>query len=107
MLSREDGRIDWSSSAQTIHNLVRGTNPWPGAWTLLDGERIKIHRSRVTDIACGSVAAGTVGPRDSGRLLVGTADRLLEILEIQREAKPRTTGAAFLNGLHGEARFAD
>ena len=106
MLSRKDGHIDWSSSAQTIHNLVRGTNPWPGAWTLIDSERVKIHRSRLTDIACGSVAAGAVGPRDSGRLFIGTADRLLEILEIQREGKPRTTGVAFLNGLHGEARFA-
>ena len=106
MLAREDGRIDWSLPAQAIHNLVRGTNPWPGAWTTLDNERVKLHRSHPTSIARGPVAGGQIGPREDGRLLVGTGDRLIEILEIQREGKPRTSGAAFLNGLRSETRFA-
>jgi len=105
MMSRENGRMDWSQPAREIHNLVRGMNPWPGAWTLLGGERVKIHRSQLTDIACGHVAPGMIGPREDGRLLVGTQDRLIEILEIQREGKPRTSGFAFLNGLHSDASF--
>jgi len=105
MMSRENGRMDWSQPAREIHNLVRGMNPWPGAWTLLGGERVKIHRSQLTDIACGHVAPGMIGPREDGRLRVGTQDRLIEILEIQREGKPRTSGFAFLNGLHSDASF--
>ena len=106
LLSREDGRIDWASPARMIHNLVRGTNPWPGAWTTFDGERVKIHRTKLSGIGSGHVEPGEVGPREDRRLLIGTQDELLEIVELQRDCKPRTTGEAFLNGIHGEARFA-
>ena len=106
LLSREDGHIDWASPARTIHNLVRGTHPWPGAWTTLDGERVKIHRTKPSGIARGHVEPGEIGPREGRRLLIGTQDELLEIVELQRDCKPRTTGEAFLNGIHGEARFA-
>jgi len=105
MMSREDGRVDWLQPAQTIHDLVRGVNPWPGASALLGEERVKIHRTQRTDIACGEVGSGRIGPREDGRLLVGTQDQLIEILEIQRSGKPRTSGNAFLNGLHSETHF--
>ena len=42
MLKKEDGRIDWSRSAVEIHNQVRGLDPWPGAYTTLDGEVLKL-----------------------------------------------------------------
>lgn len=105
-LSRDDGRIDWRSPADGIHNLVRGAYPWPGAWTLLDDERVKVHRTRTTDIECGPIAPGEVGLREADRLLVGTGSRLLEICEVQREGRPRTGGSDFLHGLHGPARFS-
>ncbi|MBW8073345.1 MAG: formyltransferase [Ferrovum sp.] len=42
----EDGRIDWSQPAQTIHNLVRGVAPpYPGAFTLVDGQPLRILRT--------------------------------------------------------------
>lgn len=47
MLSRELSPIDWSRDAQTIHNQIRGLNPWPSATTALDGKTLKIHGSRV------------------------------------------------------------
>jgi methionyl-tRNA formyltransferase len=105
LMSRETGRIDWTAPAQQIHNLVRGTNPWPGAWTQLDGERVKVHRTARTDVKCGPIPPGEVALRDTDRLLVGTGDYLIEILEAQREGKPRVDGAAFLHGLHGPARL--
>src|SRR2546425_1841761 len=46
-LTREDGRIDWSRSAQEITNQVRGCNPWPLAVTYLRGEAVTIHRAEV------------------------------------------------------------
>ncbi len=104
-LSREDGRIDWSSPAQRIHDLVRGTSPWPGTWTLLEDERVKIHRTSLTDVASGRIPPGQIGLRETDRLLVGTGDRLIEVHEIQREGRPRVSGADFLHGLHGSARF--
>lgn len=99
MLRREDGLIDWQKKAQTIHNRVRGMNPWPGAYTHLGKARIKVHRTALTGVACGEVRPGQIALRETGRLLAGTADALLEVLEIQREARPRVSGSAFLNGL--------
>lgn len=104
-LGRDDGRIDWTQSALAVHNLVRGMNPWPGAWATSDGERVKVHRAALTDISVGHLAPGVLGPREAKRLLVACGDRLLEILEIQREGRSRTSGAEFLNGLHRTASF--
>jgi len=104
-LTRADGRIDWNQPAECIHNLVRGTIPWPGAWAQLDGKRVKIHRTRPTSLESGVLAPGMIGPVETRRLLVGTGGRLLEVLELQREGKGRTSGTAFLNGLSPQARF--
>ncbi len=104
-LTREDGHIDWTRPAHAIHDLVRGTQPWPGAWTELDGQRIKIHATRKTGLASGAIQPGEIGVPETNRLFVGSGDELLEILELQRECKPRTSGPDFLHGLHGSTRF--
>ncbi len=49
MMTRETGLIDWNMSAGKIHNLVRGTNPWPGAYTFYKGERMKIWKTALLD----------------------------------------------------------
>ena len=105
-LSRADGKIDWTRNARDVHNLVRGLNPWPGAFTHLGTEAVKIHRIAITGIGRGSITPGTIALQETGRLLVGTDNELIEILEIQRECRPRTGGSAFLNGLRGESRFS-
>jgi methionyl-tRNA formyltransferase len=105
-LGRDDGRIDWTRPASDVRNLVRGMNPWPGAWTTLAGRRIKIHRAALTQIGVGALGAGSPGPREAGRLLVACGDRMLDIEEIQREGRPKTSGAEFLNGLLRDAVFA-
>jgi methionyl-tRNA formyltransferase len=104
-LSRDDGRIGWGSPVRRIHDLVRGTSPWPGAWTLLGDERVKVHRTSTTEIECGPISPGEIGLRETDRLIVGTGDRLIEIHEIQREGRPRISGADFLHGLRGPASF--
>ena len=105
LMSRDTGRIDWAAPAQQVHDLVRGTNPWPGAWTQLDGERVKVHRTARTEVDRGSISSGEVALRDTNRLLVATGDRLIELLEVQRVGRPRIGGVAFLHGLRGPARF--
>jgi len=105
-LTRDNGRIDWTQPAQTIHNLVRGTVPWPGAWSHLGKRRVKIHKTRLLDSAAGPIGPGEIGLPETNRLIVGTSDGLLEILEIQREGKPAVCGADFLHGVHLPARFS-
>jgi methionyl-tRNA formyltransferase len=105
VLTRDDGRIDWSAGARAIHDLVRGTSPWPGAWTRLDEERVKIHRTSRTGVGRGPIHPGEIALVETGRLLVGTGDELIELLEVQREGRPRVGGGAFLNGLRTTSRF--
>jgi methionyl-tRNA formyltransferase len=105
-LCREDGRIDWTQKAQEIHNRVRGMNPYPGAFTLLGDETVKVHRTATTGIGAGDTLPGAIALQETGRLLVGTGDELIELLEVQRACRPRVTGRDFLNGLRGEARFS-
>ena len=104
-LTRENGHIDWRQPATQIHNLIRGTLPWPGAWTTLGNHRVKIHRTRLTDMPSGILKPGEIGPSETNRLLIGTGDRLLEILQLQREGKSSVHGCDFLHGAHLPASF--
>lgn len=50
MLDKEIAQIDWNQSAEDIHNLIRGLNPWPTALTFYNGEQMKIHESEVLNV---------------------------------------------------------
>ena len=63
MLEKEHGKIDWEKPAEEIRNLIRGTLPWPGAYTTLDGKLLKIYRAGVSD---GVGGPGEVIKSDSG-----------------------------------------
>ena len=109
LLEKSLGRIDWSKDARSIHNLVRGTSPWPGAFTQLDGATVKIHATRVIAMDAAVAEHGAVirSSRDEG-IVVGTAGGALAITELQREGKRRMTAAEFLAGnpLSAGARFS-
>lgn len=96
MLSKEDGRIDCGRSAKAIHDLVRGTNPWPCAFALLDGQPLKIFETRRTDETFADVP-GTLRER-GGRLYLRCVDGALEIVSLQASGKKRMDTAAFLRG---------
>lgn len=93
-LKKEDGRINWLSSARDIFNLIRGTYPWPCAYCFLKNERIKIIKAQVIE---GSAAAGLI-LRAKNELIVGTGKGLLQILLIQPEGKKIMTAKEFICG---------
>jgi len=95
-LHKEDGRIRWEWDARRIHDLVRGTHPWPGAHTTLRDKLVKVHRTRVVDGAADA-PAGTILPRRD-RLLVGTGHGILEILELQPAGCRAISGSEFNRG---------
>jgi methionyl-tRNA formyltransferase len=94
MLTREDGRMDFSRTALELVNRWRGFQPWPGAWTTLRGKKLIVHRACVS---AESVEAGVVRVED-GRLLLGCAAGAVELLEVQMEGKKRMTAKEFLRG---------
>jgi len=94
LIDRATAQIDWTRSAQEIHNLVRGFNPWPTAWSLLANERIKVHRTR---IVAGSGPPGQVIQADSS-LVVATGDGALVLEEAQLPGKRVQQGRDLVNG---------
>ena len=95
MLKKEDGMIDWSRTAPSIKNLVRGMTPWPGAFTFLDGGTLKIYR---VTAAHGSGPPGMVLQTGKNRIEVACAGGSLIIEELQLEGRKRLKAAEFLAG---------
>ncbi len=95
-LEKEDGEIDWSKGAGDIRNLIRGTNPFPGAFTLWRDKLLKVHRATVDT---GQGEAGTVIGADGKRgLIVGTGKGVLALDEVQPAGKRRMSGTDFVRG---------
>lgn len=98
-LKKEDGLIDWRRPAREIVNLVRGVNPWPGAYTHYEEHTIKVWKAAATPGGNAGAAPGTIlaaSPRDG--LLVATGDGVLSLHIIQTEGKKALLAAEFLLG---------
>lgn len=98
MLKKEHGKLDFTQTAAVVHNLVRGTNPWPGAYALLDGEQLKIHKTRKTDQLIGDEPVGILKGNAKSGLFVRCADAWLEILELQATGGKRLPAKDYLAG---------
>lgn len=93
MIDKSMAEIDWSQDAATIHNLVRGFNPWPIAWTTMGGERMKVKRTRVVK---GDGPAGTV--IEAGKCLkVAAGTGALELEQVQLPGKRAQQGLDLVN----------
>lgn len=97
MLDKSLGRLSFNKPAAQIERLIRGLNSWPGTYTYINGKTLKIWESKLTDIPSNG-EPGTVYSADGGRLLINTADNVLEILTIQLEGKKRMDVKSFLLG---------
>ncbi len=95
LLKKDDGRMDWSRPARDLYNFVRGMHPWPGAFSYLDGARVKLLKVRAAD---GSGEPGKVVSVTSDYFVVGAGKGLLEVLELQPEGKRPMSARAFLQG---------
>jgi len=95
-VKKEDGLVVWQHDALTIHNLIRGLNPWPLAYTYFGGQYLRVLRSRVVDISLSLRPGEVVSVRDD--LYVGTGDKALELLLVQPSGKRVMTGAEFSRG---------
>lgn len=98
LLDRSMEHIDWSKTAQEVHNLIRGFNPAPSTFTKLpNGKSLKIWSSKITDKS-STAAAGTVIETGKHSFFVACGEGVLEITEVQPESKKRMPAQVFLNG---------
>jgi methionyl-tRNA formyltransferase len=93
-LKREDGKIDWSQSAEAIERKIRAYNPWPGAFMKIDRQNLKIFSASLVDLT------GQPGEvlRNDKTLIVATGNGALALGEVQFEGKRRMSAAEFLRG---------
>lgn len=97
MISKQMGKIDWNMGAVEIERLIRGLNPWPSAYTSLNGKSLKVWKASVIDGGDKEQAA-TVVKVDRKSLWVQTGCGILSLDEVQLEGKKRMMTADFLRG---------
>lgn len=85
--------VDFSLSAQEVHNKVRGLNPWPVATTKICGKNVKIYSTRLCEKSGKPGGIISIKP-----LVIACKEKSVEILELQPEGKKRMTAEAFLAG---------
>jgi methionyl-tRNA formyltransferase len=97
MLKKDMGEIDWTRSAVTIERLIRGLNPWPSAYTHLNGKTLKIWQGEVLTEDTKE-EPGTVIRVEKDGFVIQTGAGLLKVKELQLEGKKRMEAGAFLRG---------
>lgn len=97
ILTRDDGRIDWTKDATTIDRMVHAYHPWPGTWTMMDGKRLKVMNVEIVD-GDENFKPGKAFALD-GRPCIAAGDgAAVELLEVQIEGKTQVSGKDFLKG---------
>lgn len=98
LLDRSMECIDWTKSAEEVHNLIRGFNPAPSTFTKLpNGKSLKLWGSRLASMSADA-AAGTVVQVGKHSFFVACGTGVVEITEVQPESKKRMPAQVFING---------
>ena len=96
MLNKEIANIDFSKTAEEIVSLVKGLNPWPVAYTVLNGIKLKVYSAKISEY---KGTPGEIIKSDCKEgLIIGTKNGAVEFVEIQPENKKRMTAKSYLVG---------
>jgi methionyl-tRNA formyltransferase len=98
MLKKEMAKLDFTKTAQQVHNWVRGMNPWPTAYCMFNGKMLKIHASAKS----GKQLKTGLARVEDNRLFIGCAEGAIEVLTLQMEGARRMDTAQFLCGHAGK-----
>lgn len=98
MISKKMGLMDFSKSAEELERLVRGLNPWPSAYTFLNGKTLKVWKCAVENTKGEETVPGTIIGVDKSGIHVACGKDALILKEVQLEGKKRMETDAFLRG---------
>ena len=87
-------KINWHLPTPSVWNLIRGSNPQPGAWTTLEGEKVRIFDAEVI-LSPRSVQPGQIVARDESSLCVATADGQIRIRRLQAQGQKKVDAGAW------------
>ena len=103
LLKKGDGLVDWKQSAEQICRLVRGFSPWPGAFSYLDGHRIKLLKAHIINRTGGNRPGQIMEVNRKDGLLVNAAGKSsVSITVIKPENKRAITAWEYVQGFRGE-----
>jgi methionyl-tRNA formyltransferase len=109
ILTREDGRIDFSRGAQEIYNRWRGFQPWPGAWSMLANKKFTVTRMALATKRAAPSGLERGGLFEESRRLYAVCGEgeWVEFIEVQLEGRRSMPASEFLRGnaLQGGARL--
>lgn len=98
MITKQMGLLDFHKNAEELERLIRGMDPWPSAYTFLNGKSLKVWKAAVEQKTSGQEEPGTVTGTDKEGIHVTCGQDSLILKEIQLEGKKRMDAAAFLRG---------
>ncbi len=98
MISKEDGHIDFSQSAQQIERKIRAFDPWPGSFAMLGDKTFKFWKAEALNMECEDVVKGTVLAAGGNGLEVATGVGILRVTELQAPGKKRVAAADYFRG---------
>jgi methionyl-tRNA formyltransferase len=97
-IKREQEKIDWSKTGEEIYNHIRGLNPWPVAFTTLDGQTLKIWRSEKVAGTKGEEPGTVIKNNPDGITLSTGDDTAIKIKELQPSGKTKMKCEEFYRG---------
>ena len=98
-ITKEEEKINFNCYSKDIRNLIRGLSSIPGAYCIINGKRMKIYASELTNIKSNKTP-GTIEKIDKTGIYISTKDNLLKITNIKLEGKKRCLVNEFINGIH-------
>lgn len=96
-LSKDEGHIDWQQSAEAIARLIRAFNPWPGTYTDLDTQRVRIHQAQAMAGDSGK-APGTVLSRERDSIDIACGEGILRVTRVQLPGSKAQSINDLING---------
>ena len=97
MISKSDGRLDFEKTPEELERLVRGVDPWPGAYTVYNGEIMKVWKAFPVDQESAAQAGTITSVSDEG-IEISAGGKILLITEIQTSGKKRMKVKEYLKG---------
>ena len=101
MITKQMGLMDFNRPAEELERLVRGLNPWPSAYTFINGKTLKVWKCKVSTEKTDAVP-GTIFLADKEGIHTACGEGVLILTEVQLEGKKRMDTEAFLRGYHIE-----
>lgn len=97
-LDRAESRLDFAGPAASVHDRIRGLQPWPLAAAMLRGRRVLFHRSQIVSDILDAGSPGVISAIESDGIVVATQPGAVRILELQLEGRQPLPAATFVQG---------